>query len=332
VVDLTDAFEKLRWARHHLELLRPQIESFEKRNAHRISVRVDHDAGEYVFHVHDLEPPSPKWGLIVGDCIHNARTALDYVVGRLWALVTGVHPGTVEHIQFPIQSVRIEPDATEAEIEREWAAARDRFRAPAAKLGKEPRFSGYLATIEQLQPFNSLNPSIWGTKLGGPGFRVPRFPALPNALDRLSRLDNIDKHRVPHAAWATVGMLGAPSIDKLAPADFKPYGGSTTYAPLHNDAEVGRWRFQTPLPHHWEPDQMAMKQCFPLQVAFGEPSPFQGVIEVLTLCLWGVEAVLTIFSPVFEYGQPPLPVTAIAEPLGAMPGGARAVDPVPPTG
>ena len=59
---------------------------------------------------------------------------------------------------------------------------------------------------------------------------------------------------------------------------------------------------------------MDMKRSFPLRVAFGEPSPFHGVMEVLTLCLWGVEAVLTIFNPVFENGKPALPVTAIAEP------------------
>jgi hypothetical protein len=57
-----------------------------------------------------------------------------------------------------------------------------------------------------------------------------------------------------------------------------------------------------------------MKRWFPLEIAFGEPSLFDGVLEVLSLCLWGVEAVLTIFNPVFEDGQPPLPVTAKAEP------------------
>jgi hypothetical protein len=58
-----------------------------------------------------------------------------------------------------------------------------------------------------------------------------------------------------------------------------------------------------------------MKRCFPLQVAFGEPSPFQGVLEVLPLCLWGAESVLTIFEPVFRsVPKPPLPATAIKEP------------------
>jgi len=97
-LDLADAYEKLRWAKHHFEILRPQIEAFEKRDAHRVSVEIDADAGEYVFYVHDLEIPNRDWGLIIGDCIHNARTALDYVVVRLWALVTNVDPNEVEDI------------------------------------------------------------------------------------------------------------------------------------------------------------------------------------------------------------------------------------------
>jgi hypothetical protein len=312
VVDLADAYEKLRWAKRHLEILRPQIEAFEKRDAHRISVDIDHDAGEYVFYVHDLELIDPDWGLIIGDCIHNARTALDYVVVRLWALVTGVDPSAVENIQFPIQSVWIKPNANDADVEKAWTAARDGFKSPAAKFSKHRGFSGYLATIEQLQPFNRQNPSIWGRTERG----TIRYAALPNALDRLSRLDNIDKHRVPHAAWATFNVHFAPSVNNFAPRAFKVNEASTTLGPLENDAEIGRLTFYTPLPSEWEPTDMDVKRCFPLQVALGEPRLFQGALEELAFCLWGVEAVLTIFNPVFERGQPPLPVTAIAEPRG----------------
>jgi len=106
-----------------------------------------------------------------------------------------------------------------------------------------------------LQPFNSQNPSIWGLT----DHWTIRFALLPNALDRLSRLDNIDKHRVPHAAWTTLELFGAvPRIDKFAPAEFKSMGGSRTYGPLENDAEIGRWRFVTPLPQPWEPDEMGL--------------------------------------------------------------------------
>lgn len=314
-ITLDDAFEKLRWAKHHLEVLRPQVEAFEKRDAHRISVSIDHDAGEYAFYVHDLEVPNPDWGLLIGDCIHNARTALDYVAVRLWALVTGTDPSKIHGIDFPISSPDFpDPIVDDADVEKAFVAARDRFKAPATKFSKEPGFSGYLATIEQLQPFNRDNPSIWGTKPWGE-YRIPRTSILPGALERLSRLDNIDKHRVPHATWASVDFFHSPDIGDIAPDDFESLGGSTANA-LEDGAEIGSWRFKAPLPHRWEPDEMDVKRCFPLQVALGEPGIFHGVLEVLELCLWGVEAVLIIFNPVFEHGQPPLPVTAIQDPRG----------------
>lgn len=52
-----------------------------------------------------------------------------------------------------------------------------------------------------------------------------------------------------------------------------------------------------------------MKSYFPLEVAFDEPLPTKAVLEVVPLCLWGVQAVLNIFDPVFTHGRPPLPVT-----------------------
>src|ERR1700722_7258377 len=307
---LDDAFEKLRWATHHFEILRPQIEAFEQRDAHRINVSIDTDAGEYAFSVHDLEEPHPDWGLIIGDCIHNARTALDYTFVRLWAIATGEDPATVQRkdIQFPIYG----PDPHNPDGDTAFATARKQFASATGEMRKEAMFSGYLARVEELQPFNQWNRSIWGI----PDTGLPRPAGLPSALDRLSRLDNIDKHRVPHAAWTAINVFGGPSIDTLAPADFKGFGGSTSYAPLKNDAEIATCRFNTPLPQEWHPTEMDMKRCCPLQVAFGEPSPFQGVLEVLPLCLWGVESVLTIFEPVFRTpgSKPPLPVTSIAEP------------------
>jgi hypothetical protein len=246
----------------------------------------------------------PSWGLVIGDCIHNARTALDYVAVRLWALTTGTTPDEVD-VSFPIRSVGTKPDDTDADIQKAFADARAGFKSSTAKFREQPGFSGYLTTIEQLQPFNFDNPSIWG---------AGRFAVLPTALDRLSRLDNLDKHRVPHATWTSLRLFkGAPAIQEFAPDDFECHGSSTTYGPLENDAQVATCSFKTPLPREWKPDEMDMQRCFPLQVSFGDHPLFQGVMEVLGMCLWGVGAVLTIFNPVFG-GEPPLPVTTIAEP------------------
>ena len=291
--DLSDARDKLRWAKHHFETLRSQIEPVEQRDTHSMRVEVDPQSGKYEFYVSELEPTDPDWGLIIGDCLHNARTALDYVMVRLWALVTAQAPADVAWIQFPIHS---DPK---------------KFASAVGEHRKELGFSGYLARIEELQPFNAFNPSVWGFGMNVSG-TAPKTPAsLPFALDRLSMLDNIDKHRVLHATWIGARFGGWNNVGADAPEGFESIGGSTELEALGEDAKVGEWTFKTPLPSEWKPTQMQMKGYFPLQVSFREPSPVKRVLEILPWCISGVEAVLDIFAPVFDHGGTPLPVTAV---------------------
>jgi hypothetical protein len=285
-VSLDDAWDKLRWAKHHLEVLRDQIEPFEQRDMHTFRVEVDQQAGKYEFYVTGLQVPDPDWGLMIGDCLHNARTALDYIAVHLWALVTGAKPEDVTGIDFPIYD---DPQGPPRSI---------------SIMAKELGFSGYLATIQSLQTFNAYNPSIWGV--------VQQPPGLPFALKRLSVLDNIDKHRVIHATWLGLsGFSGWFTIDKDAPDSFQPIAGGTTLKPLEDGAKVADYTFVAPLPEQWEPSQVQMKGYFPLRVAFPDPSPVKAVLEILPWSVSAVEAVLQIFSPVFEHGGPPLPVTAV---------------------
>jgi hypothetical protein len=256
---------------------------------HTISVDVNVETGEYLFYVHGLEATDPDWGLAIGDCLHNARTALDYLMVRLVALATGESPRDIETLSFPIEN---DP----AKLASSFRRLRD----------EHPNLSGYFARIEELQPFNTGNPSIWGT---GPASPRTYFHGLPGALQRLSQLDIIDKHRIVHAAWVGTAPFRA-SVQ--APADFsRSLGGSQNHGPLEDGAQIGNWSFETPLPYEWRPSEMEMKRYFPLQVAIGEPTVAAGVLEILPFCIWAVEAVLTIFQPVFERGKPPLPVTAI---------------------
>lgn len=318
---LDHAFDRLRWARKHFEILRQEVEPFEERDSHTISVEVKADVGEYVFCVHDLEPVDPDWGLIIGDCIHNARVALDYLMVRLWALVTGQDVRMIEHVSFPIFAPSFpDPIESDEQVTSAFATAREEFSSRTRKYRKEPLFGGYLARIEERQPFNSGNPSIWGAPSFQSGGEIivagPHLHPLPTALQRLSILDNIDKHRVVHAAWLGVNIWRAMhrEADIRFPPEFKQKSSSTAGEPLVDGAEIGRLYFETPLPFEWQPNQVDMKRGFPLQVAFDEPTPFNGVLEVLPFCLWGVESVLRLFEPVFTSLQPPLPVTAIPYP------------------
>jgi hypothetical protein len=269
--------------------LRPQVEAFEERDAHTFSVEVDADEGQYVFSVQGLDVPDPDWGLMIGDCLHNARAALDYLMVALVALVTGEEPRDIGNVGFPITD---EP-------------TRFPGRALAGVAKKHPAFEGYLTRIEELQPFNIGKPAIWGFLPHG----MPIVGILPEALRRLSALDNIDKHRVIHATW--LGGAAFRGDDPNLPEGFTLHATSKSTGALENGAEIARWQLDTPLPDPaWKPEQVDMQRYFPIEVAFEEAFPTKGVLEVLPFCLDGVEATLGLFAPVFNHGAAPLPVTA----------------------
>jgi hypothetical protein len=297
---LDDAKDKLRWAIHHFEILRPEIEAFEKRDNHSFSVNLDRDEGAYTFHVHGLEPVDPDWGLVLGDCIHNARTALDYLMVQLFARATQQDPRETTGVLFPISSepgnFRSLPGVVEAR--------------------KVQSLSGYLARIEELQTYNILNPSVWQL-FNADGKWSPPYP-IADPLAQLQQLDIVDKHRVVHAVWAGVSVIKGLASPDPWPSGFAHVASSITAEPLIDGAEIGCWLFETPLPSDWEPSQVDMKSRFPIEVAFDKQAISKPVLVMLPLCLWAVAEVLRLFEPVFATGAPPLPVTVIQPPPGRL--------------
>jgi hypothetical protein len=81
-----------RRPRKHFDSVRSDIEAFEQRDNHTISCEINADEAKYTSYVHDFETPGQDWGLRIGDCLHNARAALDCVVVRLFAIVSGQRP------------------------------------------------------------------------------------------------------------------------------------------------------------------------------------------------------------------------------------------------
>jgi hypothetical protein len=284
---LDEAWSKLQWARKHLDVVRTHVEPIDQGDAYNISVDIDPNAGTYIFRVHNLEPLDSNLGLMIGDCLHNARTALDYLMVRLVALTTGQEPSDIEHVQFPI------------------CTTPDQFGSKTGELRKDLALRGYLTRIEELQPFNNGNTSIWGsTSLG-----QRLFSGVPAALEKLAQLDNRDKHRAVHAVWLGHSALGTEEAITI-PDDFKRIVESENGKPLENGTEIAGWGFETPLPREWHPSEIDMKREFPLEVSLDEPFLFNGVREVLPFCLWGAEAVLRLFDAVFTSHGTPLPVTA----------------------
>ena len=80
-------------------------------------------------------------------------------------------------------------------------------------------FADCLKRIEELQPFNDHNGDVWGP--GIPGHAGLRSAAtVPEALRRLARLNNADKHRTLHPAWIG-GNLNFFSLVSAVPQDLQ---------------------------------------------------------------------------------------------------------------
>jgi hypothetical protein len=96
--------------------------------------------------------------LIIGDAVHNLRSALDHLAWQLvesHAAITPGAPGPDENTAFPIYQT----------------APKKKFAALAKVQGMGP---GAVSLLESLQPYNCGDNTLW----------------------ELSKLDNIDKHRL----------------------------------------------------------------------------------------------------------------------------------------
>lgn len=293
-ITLEDSWEKVRWATQRFDTIRPEIAALERAQDFQIACDVDVTAGEYSIRVFDVKQGDPDWGLVLGDCLNNLRSALDYLAVRLYAIGARADPKDVAIIDFPIFDTQSKFDGN-----------------PTVKTFREnPALRPYLSRIEELQPFNESNPAVWGVDLrdspNGP-VAWPIYGAVAAALQRLNSLNNIEKHRVMHV----IAQSGAVHFEKGPwPEEFKYLGGSGPYfGKLDKVTMVGLWRFQTPLPFEWKPTEVELKRSFPLEVSLDEPLPFKAVLKVVPFCIAAVRAVLTIFEPVFVTGQPAQPVT-----------------------
>jgi hypothetical protein len=103
---LTSAFAKLERAKAHSEALRADIHEVGQGNRYRIPVTFEKDAdtggGRLV--IGEVPAHPAKWGLMLGDAIHNYRCALDHAWWELAIRQLGRQPTEKEAraIQFPI--------------------------------------------------------------------------------------------------------------------------------------------------------------------------------------------------------------------------------------
>lgn len=80
---LAEAWAKLRRAEDYANGLDRDISAYEN-DPDTVAYKIDHESAQQLIRARIAHPPPlVDWGLRIGDCVHNARTALDYVAWQL---------------------------------------------------------------------------------------------------------------------------------------------------------------------------------------------------------------------------------------------------------
>jgi len=177
---------------------------------YRLSGEFRADTGEYVFTGQLLKPmPQPLWGVMLGDGLHNLRSALDHLIYQLVLLDSG-KPGTGENA-YPISDTG----------KNYWSVG-----AKGQESTRERRLRGvsdaHKAIIDETQPYRA---------------RVP--PGAAYALSALRDLSNHDKHRLLHVTTISADFRSREAMDDffIANTDAGEREG-TFFQPLRSDRET----------------------------------------------------------------------------------------------
>jgi hypothetical protein len=169
MADLTGCLAKIERAREHLDVLEVELEAFLHAEPPPIGVsqtQLDDESGWYYAYAIVERPPPLRLGVILGDALHNARSALDHLIWQL-VLLNGAAP--TRDNAFPIV-FRV----------ADWDAAKSR-RLVGLSVEQQ-------AHLDRLQPYNCGDPE----------------QARATYLAVLSQLSNVDKHQIVHPAIASL--------------------------------------------------------------------------------------------------------------------------------
>ena len=200
---------KLRRAAEHLTMLDEQIDDWLDGAYHYFS-ELNPQTGEKHIRVRVLNPPPATLRLLIGDCLHNLRSALDNLA---YELAVAHHRGPLPYpffqtSEFPIFKRPMNPDERRKKIG---------CIHPRAQV-----------IIRKLQPYQH------------------RVTYWLDPLWQLHQLNNVDKHRLPNVIqFATVAGAYFPD-SPTRPPDLQVYMGPltdgarvATYTPPPNEpAEV----------------------------------------------------------------------------------------------
>jgi hypothetical protein len=226
---------KVRRAREHLDALYAEIGAFIESEPHEIVSEFDAETLTRTFALRVLkEPDETAWAVLLGDFVHNLRSALDHLIWQL-VLLNSAKPG--DQNQFPICSHGT----------TYWCAKKDGSPSVRDRMlrGMADR---HRTVIDGVQPYRR-------------GHDAPKDP-----LALLNWLSNVDKHRVLHPTFLAVIEPNPDDYvvegdDTAGVAEFEFNSG-----PLKDGAEVLRVRVRSENPNA----KVHVKAPIPMGIGFGE--------------------------------------------------------------
>lgn len=158
-IDLTSSNAKLSWAEENARAVKKEVATWFDSKPYLIQRCVNPERTQFAFKLRITgEAPLQRWALMVGDCIHNIRCAIDHAVYAIAIHENGMNPPRDEKlIMLPICAT---PE--------KFKSGRNKVRC----LSNSVR-----AAIEGFQPYNRPHPD------------------LPPLLGVLNDLDNANKHK-----------------------------------------------------------------------------------------------------------------------------------------
>jgi hypothetical protein len=228
---------KLDRASHHLDRLNAEIREWRERHTHRYVSHIDRESGKQFAYIKFPEPIPASLRLIIGDCLHNLRSALDNLAYELAVGHQGSSPlpdSFDRRSEFPIFG------------DREWTERERRN-----KIGHiNPRAQ---AIIKRLQPHN----------------RGDEYAS--DALWMLSELNNMDKHRAPHITQVAVSAWA-----DFPDARHLPGTIHINLGPFEDGAEIASYEPRTSAFAEGFDPEVDMDPLLTFDVFFGEGSGASG--------------------------------------------------------
>jgi hypothetical protein len=234
--------EKFRRAEQHFDLLQAEIRGFFHREHQPIGVSagyLDAESGWHIFYGFVEEEPPLRLGVILGDFVHNARSALDHLVWQLVLLNGGTPKSGARGNRWPI-----------ANTEHEWRTAH----------GSDVRdvAATHVATIEQTQPYNA-------------GDRAE--DTIPS---RLRFLSDVDKHQVVHPTLAVILDPAEAVSFRVTSGSGEIVRKQVRFgAPFEHRTELMRVRVEPLTPD----TKVEMEGDVPVDIAFSERRLASGVAK-----------------------------------------------------